>query len=53
MRSNNRPEFGGEGVASRRFTRWYLIAIGVFALAGLLIGLLWVVIGLWGSTPRV
>jgi hypothetical protein len=52
MRSTNRPDFGGERVASRRFSRWYLTAFAVAALIGFLIGLVWVAVGLWQIATR-
>jgi hypothetical protein len=52
VRSTNRPDFGGEQVASRRFTRWYLIGIVVSAVIGALIGLVWIAVGLWQNAGR-
>jgi len=33
-------------VASKKFTRYYLLAFGIAALIGLLIGVAWVIAGL-------
>jgi hypothetical protein len=40
-----------EGTASRTFTRRYLLAFGVAALIGLLLGIVWVIAGLLHFHP--
>ena len=40
-----------EGTASRTFTRWYLIAFGTAALIGLVLGVIWILAGLWHFHP--
>jgi hypothetical protein len=52
MRSTMQHERDIDRTASRRFARWYLVGIGIFALIGLLIGLLWIAAGLWQSAVR-
>jgi len=46
MRSVMREEREIDTTASPRFTRWYLIAFGVAALIGLVLGIVWVIAGL-------
>jgi hypothetical protein len=40
-----------ETTASKRFTRYYLLAFGVAALIGLLIGTVWVIAGILHFHP--
>ncbi len=35
-----------ESIASKGFSRWFLIAFGIAALVGLAIGIIWVIAGL-------
>lgn len=51
MRSHSRDERELDRTASRAFTRLYLRAIGVAALIGLVIGVVWVIAGLLRFHP--
>ncbi len=40
-----------EATASRTFMRRYVVAFGTAALIGLLLGVIWVIAGLWHFHP--
>ena len=51
MASRLRDDRERDGTASKAFTRAYLIAIGVAALIGLVIGAIWTIAGLLHFHP--
>jgi hypothetical protein len=46
-----RDEHEMDTIASKRFTRYYLIAFGTAALIGLLAGVVWVIAGILHFHP--
>ena len=51
MPSRMRDEREMDTIASKRFTRYFLSAFGIAALIGLLLGVLWVIAGIFHFHP--
>lgn len=52
MRSTMHDEREVDRVASRWFTRWFLIALVLFGLIGLMAGLFWALVTVWQNSLR-
>ena len=52
MRSTMQHERDVDRIASKRFTRWYLIGFVLAGLIGFLSGLVWITVGLWQNAGR-